>query len=1468
MTKSQLTRYSETQPWCMGLRTWSLVIFLLTFSLQAFQLPPLQLKDGDRVAFLGDALMERAQVYGHIELRLTTAWPKRQVIFRNLGWSGDTPRGISRAGLSLKQAGYEPADEGWQQLQKQIQLVKPTIVFLGYGMASSFEGQPEQFGKEMEALMDTIAKLAPGVRFVILSPLRHEALGGALPDPANHNAQLAAYTAQLRQLATARRTYYVDLFRVHAGKRPPLTENGIHAHDAGYRTIADRIGTDLGIPKHPRLHSGQAILLRKIIHRKNELFFDRSRPQNMAYIFGFRKHEQGNNAVEIPQFDPLIAAEEKKIAALRDLQPPKNSRPKQPAEAPLPKPKQVGVTPPKNGQKPRLPEQAVPFKPQKLPEFTTMPGVEVKLFAENPSLAKPIQMNFDPQGRLWVATSSVYPQVKPGQVADDKIVVLEDTTGNGVADKTTVFADGLFIPTGIEPGDGGAYVAQSTELLHLADTDGDGKADQKRIVLSGFGTEDTHHTLHTLRWGHDGRLYFNQSIYIRSHVETPHGVVRLKSGGIWHLRPDSLRAGIAYRGWCNPWGHHFDDFGQAFVTDGAGFQGISYAIPGAMYFTYARARRIMGSVSPGNYPKFAGLEIINSPHLPENFRGVAVTCDFRAHRIVRFTLSESGAGFAAKHEGDFIRSSATSFRPIDIKQGPDGALYIADWSNPIIQHGEVDFRDPRRDKVHGRIWRVTFKDRLLAKKTNFPKLKNAQLLDTLLSENLYEKRQARRVLHEKGAAILPDLAAWTKKQTTDKARLEALWLHEAVDNVNEKLLRQLLASNDHRIRAAAARVLNHWADRIDDSLNAQSMAVADKHPRVRLEAARGLGAVPEVAAANTALRVLDQPVDRFVDYALWLTMNDHGDRWLEAVSTGQAKLPDNPAHAAFALKSIDAGKAARLVNQLVAKAPLPKDGSGPLIELIGAAGGGVELRALYLQLIKNGFAPNAHPRVLNALANAARLRNARPAGNLKGLETFVNAEDAATRDAAIQLAGAWKRDPLVDALLGLAKAGNGPAFASLGQIRTGKAINGLRGLAANEQPLNVRQAAARTLAAVNLRGNLPTIFAVLKDTKESTQALELWRALLQHKGAGGALAEGVAAAQLPKAVVTAGIRAAREGGRNEKALVSALARSQNMSLLTKQLTPAELKALAARAMKEGDPFAGERIYRRAELACTVCHAIGGAGGQVGPDFTSLGASAQPDYIIESLLYPNRKIKEGYHTTVVETKDNRTIAGVAVRDAGGELVLRDLANKLVSIPKNQIRKKNAAPVSLMTPGLIAGLPEDEQLHLYRFLAELGKAGPFDAAKTGVARTWKLLPGTHRVEQYGIEKIVEAGFDKKWTHHVLGFRGKVEGWQTVPARVNGDLPADDITTATATGRYVAVVHIFAGTNFEVQKPGNVTFRLPRGLVTEAWINGEPLKRGNTFTAKLPAGKHRIVVRLDAKALPKAFRLESDDIAFLNE
>src|SRR5947209_2001262 len=215
--------------------------------------------------------------------------------------------------------------------------------------------------------------------------------------------------------------------------------------------------------------------------------------------------------------------------------------------------------------------------------FQLAEGFDVNLFAADPLLAKPIQMNFDASGRLWVASSEVYPQIQPGQKANDKIIILEDTKGVGRADKTTVFADGLLIPTGVEPGDGGVYVANSTELVHLSASKPGAKADRKRIVLSGFGTEDTHHILHTFRWGPDGMLYFNQSIYIHSHIETPHGVRRLGGGGVWQFRPETLRLEVFARGWWNAWGHHFDRWGQSFVTDGAGSEGVNYVVPGASY---------------------------------------------------------------------------------------------------------------------------------------------------------------------------------------------------------------------------------------------------------------------------------------------------------------------------------------------------------------------------------------------------------------------------------------------------------------------------------------------------------------------------------------------------------------------------------------------------------------------------------------------------------------------------------------------------------------------------------------------------------------------------------------------------------------------------------------------------------------------------------------------------------------------
>ncbi|MGI8965133.1 MAG: PVC-type heme-binding CxxCH protein, partial [Limisphaerales bacterium] len=574
----------------------------------------------------------------------------------------------------------------------------------------------------------------------------------------------------------------------------------------------------------------QKELLRQEILKKNEFFFNRSRPANMAYILGFRKHEQGKNAAEIPMFDPLIEAKEQNIARLL------------------------------KGETLSVVSDKIPAKmqwvstDQPLPEFEVASGFEVKLFAKNPQLAKPIHMNFDPRGRLWIVSSEVYPQIEPGQKASDKVLILEDADHDGIAEKSTIFVDGLLIPTGVLPGDGGVYVAQSTELLHFKDTDGDGKADQRRVVLSGFGTEDTHHIIHTPRWGMDGQMYFNQSLYIRADLETPHNVVRLRSGGIFNLRPPTMDLEIFLRGFCNSWGHVFDDFGQSFVTDGCGGQGISFGIRDATYFTYANMRRELKSISPGAYPKFCGLEIVKSQQFPEESQGNLITCDFRAHRVVQFGVQEQGAGFITKELPDLMRTTNVTFRPIDVKMGPDGALYVADWANPIIQHGEVDFRDPRRDHEHGRIWRVTAKGPPLVKIPKLTNAKNEELFQQLLSPNLFNQEQARRVLTERGEKIKSDLSQWTKSQTDEKALLQALWIYQSIDQVEPDLLQKLIGAKDGRIRAAAIRVLSFWQNRVKNPESLLAKAVQDSHPRVRLEAVRALAKnnfAPAVSPAGT-----------------------------------------------------------------------------------------------------------------------------------------------------------------------------------------------------------------------------------------------------------------------------------------------------------------------------------------------------------------------------------------------------------------------------------------------------------------------------------------------------------------------------------------------------------------------------------------------------------------------------------------
>jgi lysophospholipase L1-like esterase len=289
---------------------------------------PFELADGDRVVFLGNTFIEREQTYGYLELALTTYWPDRNITFRNLGWSGDTVTGIARARFGSEA-------EGFQHLTEHVYALKPTVIFVAYGSNEAFVGPAglDKFTADLTRLLEVLQ--TTGARIVFISPLRQENLGPPLPDPTEQNKNIALYANEIRDLADAHECRYADLYPTldiimsgpsttleSPATKEHLTDNGVHLTPAGYEYVSWALLEALHLPRPAEKPASvtrpkQLEELRHAIIRKNELYFHRWRPQNETYLYLFRKHEQGQNAREIPEFDPLVEELETNIAKLR-----------------------------------------------------------------------------------------------------------------------------------------------------------------------------------------------------------------------------------------------------------------------------------------------------------------------------------------------------------------------------------------------------------------------------------------------------------------------------------------------------------------------------------------------------------------------------------------------------------------------------------------------------------------------------------------------------------------------------------------------------------------------------------------------------------------------------------------------------------------------------------------------------------------------------------------------------------------------------------------------------------------------------------------------------------------------------------------------------------------------------------------------------------------------------------------------
>lgn len=942
--------------------------------------------------------------------------------------------------------------------------------------------------------------------------------------------------------------------------------------------------------------------------------------------------------------------------------------------------------------------------------FQVADGFEVNLWASDPLIAKPTQISFDHEGRLWVASSETYPQLNVNQEPSDRILILEDRNGDGVAEKSSVYYDKLIIPGGVLPdGTGGAYVAHGEEFIHLEDTNGDGKADKKTVLLSGFGSEDTHHTLHRLRWGPGGLIYMLQGYYIGTHVETLYGPRRLNGGGLWSYDTRTRRLEIYSRGLVNPWGMTFDRWGQTFQTDGAGGEGINYSFPDAVFMASPHEHRTLRGLNPGR-PKSCGIEVVSGSHFPAEWKGSLLTNDFRAHNIDRYVVAPKDSAYTSTLQADLLGSSHVSFRPIDLVMGPDGAVYVADWYSPIIQHGEVDFRDKRRDQVHGRIWRITAKGRPLVKPVDCRKASIGNLLDHLKHDADWVRLNARQELKIRDEKrVSAALESWVAK--LDRAhpdfehhRLEALWAYQTITTArSHKLLEEVMQSPDHRARAAALRVLYHWR------AHPGSLArlVADPHPQVRREAVSTLGQLNSAEAFVVALGVLDHPIDKYLDFALWRTCRLLEPYWFPAFQSGTLALGENAAHIGFALKAIEKPEA---LATLVATLNQASEEADPaLVRLIGKIGTPADLDAV-LRIATSKDHPLASDAAL-ALVEAAEDRRAFPANENDreaACKLLLAHQDPETLTAVYGLIGEWQIKSLAPELKErLAKSSTRYApslargLATLGRRDFLAAISGNR-----QGGLPGRVSAAAALYRVDPASGARLIADLFAQPLPNAAVEELMNAVLSKAERGIALAGVLSGRKLSKGPAIHATRLIEISGKAHPELLAAFLAGGSLRPVDQDLDPKALQALLAK-IKDGDSARGRKIYHREALACTVCHVVEGKGGVIGPDLSSIGTSAPADYLVESLLAPSKKIKEGYRMSLLTFKDGDVISGAIVRENQNVLVVRSAFGKESRVPRADVKSRETIAVSMMPGGLTAHLREDEFVDLLAYLASLGK-----------------------------------------------------------------------------------------------------------------------------------------------------------------
>ncbi len=852
---------------------------------------------GEHIVLIGNNLGSRMMNFGHFETEMQLRYPDSLLFIRNMSDGGNTPGfrphssrnspwafpGAEKFQTELAQNSgsighFETEDEWLSRLKADV-----IIAFFGYNESFQGPGGLENYKGELHAFIEHTkqqqynGKQPP--KLVLVSPIAFEDLSVQrdLPDGKKENENLALYSVAMREVAAKDSVEFVDAFepskKWYSEESENMTSDGFQLNDKGYQKMAKLLANRIFGKVEPKNIENHDLVLQAVME-KNWFWHNDIKIPNGVHAYGRRFDPFGpaNYPAEIEKIREMTAIRD---TAIWDAI---HGKTKDLAAADthtriLP-PVTTNYNPAENNGNPEY-----LYGEEALSRISVAKGYKLELFAsevEFPDLANPVQLSFDNKGRLWVGVMPSYPHYKPGDnKPNDKLLILEDTDNDGKADKETVFADSLHLTIGFEFAPEGVYVSQGTNLILLKDTNGDDEADEKEIILSGFDDHDTHHAISAFTADPSGAIYMGEGVFLHTNVETAYGPVRATNGGFYRYSPQRHHLErTAQLSIPNPWGIAFDEWGQPFFCHTSG-PDVTWMLPGTIKPRYGQSSPLPKNLieEAHRVRPTSGLEFISSRHFPDEVQGDLIinnTIGFLGTKQHTMTDDPNTTGYLSHHRMDLMTSTDPNFRPVEMEFAPDGSLYFTDWHNVLIGHMQHNARDPLRDHVHGRIYRMTYPSRPLLTPAKVAGASIDELLENLKLPEYRTRYRTRRELRGRDAeTVLEKLNTWvTNLDEADPGyehqRLEALWVSWGLNRMDTNLLKEVLHSKNFRARAAAVRVLRYVGHQVPQQAEWLMEAAGDTNPRVRLESMVAASWLPPETGLPILQAVGREPLDEWM----------------------------------------------------------------------------------------------------------------------------------------------------------------------------------------------------------------------------------------------------------------------------------------------------------------------------------------------------------------------------------------------------------------------------------------------------------------------------------------------------------------------------------------------------------------------------------------------------------------------------